>query len=168
MSNLFEFLNKDEQDFVVKFKDRDDLMLNVNCQKELGDAENDFCDKYYFYANIKNQNGDDLGLISFNIENKDYVFFGLIMVNKQFKTNGIGTKLVEFLEFAAQQRGIGTIIGDFDTDDPAAPIFYDKRGYKIIKTDDFEIVRKKIDTTKVDENVLIQGLQKLKEKPHQI
>ena len=163
MDNLFEFLNDEDQDFVVEFKDKKDFKLNVNCQKELGDAENDFCNKYYFSANMQNKNGDDLGLISFNIENNDYVFFGVVFVNSNSKNKGVGSKLVEFLEFVAQQKGIANIVGDFDTDDSAAAIFYEKRGYQIIKTNNYEIVQKSIDINNVNENVVVSGLKAQKQ-----
>lgn len=160
MNNLFDLLKDDETDFTIKFNNNDDISLNVNCEKEL---EDDSYLRYYFYATAENKQGQELGRISFNIENDEYVFFGVLLVDDKYGRKGVGSKLVEFMEYVAQQRGVSSIGGDFDPKDERAGMFYHKKGYKIIHIDDYDLVQKFIDIGKVNENISVDILPKEKQ-----
>lgn len=164
MSNFFDLFQKDETDLKVRFKDRQDLVLEVSCDKEKGGEDSEIEDLYYFCATALNKDNKEMGSLRFQIENDYYVFFCVIDVKDEFKSQGVGTKLVEFLEYAAQQKGLDNIVGDLDTDDKTAPIFYNKRGYNILHMDAVtDVVQKNIDITKVNDNIIVEGLEKEQE-----
>ena len=164
MSNLFDFLQKDETDLTVRFNDRQDLALKVSCDKEKGGEDSEVEDLYYFSVKALNKDNKEMGSLFFQIENDYYVFFCVIKVKDEFKSQGVGTKLIEFLEYAAQQKGLDNIVGDLDTDDKTAPIFYNKRGYNILHMDAVtDVVQKNIDITKVNDNIVVEGLEKEQE-----
>ena len=152
MDNLFDLLGNEESDFSVKFRDDDNISLKVNYSEEI---ENGDYERQYFSVNAVDRDNHQMGLISFNIENKEYVFFGVLLVFKEFARQGVGSKLVEFMEYVAQQGNVSTIRGDYDPEDDRAEKFYNKNGYKIVHIDDYDMVEKCIDVTKHNDNISV-------------
>ena len=152
MDNLFDELGSEDRDFDVSFLDNDNITLRVSYSQEV---ENDDYTRQYFSVNAVDKEGHNLGLISFNVENGEYIFFGVLLVFKEFGRQGVGSKLVEFMEHVAQQSGVSIIRGDFDAEDNRAEKFYNKKGYKIVHIDDYDMVEKCIDTTKLNDNISI-------------
>jgi ribosomal protein S18 acetylase RimI-like enzyme len=66
-----------------------------------------------------------------HIGNSEEIYIDFIATNPEFRSTGIGTKLIEFIR---GDLGYRTIILDVMTKNPRAKKFYERMGFKVIKT----------------------------------
>lgn len=110
----------------VVFKDRKDFYLNITC-----DDLNDFYTvKALSFAEVL------LGAMTFKTKQENYckkIWLYKIETFGEHQQKGVGTKLINFLEFFAQQNGVRFIEGKYYPENDRTKSFYEHRGYSIEK-----------------------------------
>ena len=66
-----------------------------------------------------------------HISNPEDIYIDFIATNPEYRSTGIGTKLIEFIR---SDLGHRTIILDVMTKNPRAKKFYERMGFRVIKT----------------------------------
>ncbi len=120
----------------------------------------------YYVIKILNKNGT-MGYLTFKIKHESYaniIWLNKIETYKKFAHQGVGTALIQLLEYFAYKNNINYIEGKFYPDNEYAKPFYEKYGYKIEKEYYETFVSKRLEFDKIKKEIepnLIKDITKV-------
>ncbi len=125
-------------------------MLRSIYQKEIVVGyESDYLNRFFNDSEdrviIAELNNTVIGYISVELkrENVPFAYLDDFCVQKEYRSRGIGTKLLQLSEIYANENGITDILLHVETANLSAQKLYKKNGYEILKTDGSRILMKK-------------------------
>ena len=125
-------------------------MLRSIYQKEIVVGyESDYLNRFFIDSEdrviIAELNNTVIGYISVELkrENVPFAYLDDFCVQKEYRSCGIGTKLLQLSEIYANENGITDILLHVETANLSAQKLYKKNGYEILKTDGSRILMKK-------------------------
>ena len=143
-------------------KAHDDISFDVNYSYGCFALDDELFEyDHSFSAKAKNQAGQTLGIVMFNIKPDKTVYLDQIEVDKKFKRQGVGTKLLEFVEYVAKEFGANRIEG-IHRKSAENILFYAKNGYEMFKKGDSNFVRKNLDLNKSYDNFVVSNVERVK------
>ena len=94
-----------------------------------------FDDDDFFCLSLFNDEYEELGYLTFKAKSKPYrhIYINKIKNKSSQQRKGIGSALIQALEFIAYVKNIPQIEGKFYPENEYAKPFYEKHGYKIQK-----------------------------------
>ena len=125
-------------------------MLRSIYQKEIVVGyESDYLNRFFIDSEdrviIAELSNTVIGYISVELkrENVPFAYLDDFCVQKEYRSRGIGTKLLQLSEIYANENGITDILLHVETANLSAQKLYKKNGYEILKTDGSRILMKK-------------------------
>lgn len=122
----------------------------------------------YYTIKIMNENST-MGYLTFKIKREGYnnsIWLNKIETYKKFAHQGVGTALIQLLEYFAYKNNLQYIEGKFYPDNEYAKPFYEKYSYKIEKEYYETFVSKWLDFDKIKKEIepnLIKNTKKLQQ-----
>lgn len=184
MGQLCEMLNKTMTDFVVidksdssytlqahyfydgehlKGENSDNIFLEVNHSYGcFALDENLFEYNHSFIAKAKNNQNQTIGGVMFDIKTDKSVYLVEIDVDEKYQRKGIGTKMLDFVEYVARDFGATCIKGIRRKDNPNNILFYVKNGYKVQDNKDSSSIEKKLNYKRTFDNFEIVNVKRIK------
>ena len=138
--------------------EREDSFFGVNC---FALDENLFEYSHSFIAKAKNKQGQTIGGVMFDINTDKSVYLLEIDVDESFQRKGIGTKLLDFVEYIAQDFGATIIKGLRRKNNPNNIFFYQKNGYKMQDSNDSSSIEKQLNNKRAFDNFEIANVHKV-------
>ncbi len=126
-----------------------EMLRSIYQTEKVNGYESDYL--YRFFADSEDRiivaEFDDtvIGYISVELKREDVPFAYLddFCVQKEYRSRGIGTKLLQLSEAYINENGISDILLHVETANTSAQRLYKKIGYEILKTDGSRILMKK-------------------------
>ncbi len=126
-----------------------EMLRSIYQTEKVNGYESDYL--YRFFADSEDRiivaEFDDtvIGYISVELKREDLPFAYLddFCVQKEYRSRGIGTKLLQLSEAYANENRVSDILLHVETANTSAQRLYKKMGYEILKTDESRILMKK-------------------------
>lgn len=113
-----------------------------------------YLDGSQYKISAKDLNGKVLGFANFKKLNKDEIWLYQIATFSEFQNNGIGSSILDILDFWTCDLGCKKILGKFSPSTMYAENFYYKNGYKIYQVNYCLILEKNIDKKTILKNTI--------------
>ena len=126
------------------------MLFTIYKNPEIKGYEKGYLDRFFsdlqdciFVAEL---NGSVIGYISINANNdtKQYLYIDDFCVHKDYRSKGIGTKLLNMVEDYAKEIKVLDICLHVENSNTLAKKLYDRNGYNIFKVDGTRILMNKI------------------------
>ncbi len=126
-----------------------EMLRSIYQTEKVNGYESDYL--YRFFADSEDRiivaefDNTVIGYISIELKREDVPFAYLddFCVQKEYRSRGIGTKLLQLSEAYINENGISDILLHVETANTSAQKLYKKNGYEILKTDGSRILMKK-------------------------
>ncbi len=126
-----------------------EMMRSIYQTEEVNAYESDYL--YRFFDNSENRiivaefENTVIGYISVELKREDVPFAYLddFCVQKEYRSRGIGTKLLLLSESYSNENGISDILLHVESANTSAQRLYERNGYEILKIDGSRILMKK-------------------------
>ena len=126
-----------------------EMLRSIYQMEKVNGYESDYL--YRFFADSEDRiivaefDNTVIGYISIELKREDVPFAYLddFCVQKEYRSHGIGTKLLQLSEAYANENGISDILLHVETANTFAQRLYKKNGYEILKADGSRILMKK-------------------------
>ena len=126
-----------------------EMLRSIYQTEKVNGYESDYL--YRFFADSEDRiivaefDNTVIGYISIELKREDVPFAYLddFCVQKEYRSRGIGTKLLQLSEAYINENGISDILLHVETANTSAQRLYKKNGYEILKTDGSRILMKK-------------------------
>ena len=162
---LFDNLEKDIYSFDVNFADKPELTLKVVYRYENLNLDDELFERRHFFdaeAYLDYVDASPVGTLSFEIRPSKLVFLDEISVAKEFRRQGIGSKMLEFMENVVKEKDCTMVGGIYSALSSHNKRFYKKNGYKIYnKSPDAQFISKNITDDVLTDNVIYSNLEKV-------
>lgn len=107
-----------------------------------------------YKISAKDLDGKSLGFANFKKLSDDEIWLYQIATFSEFQNNGIGSSILDILDFWACDLGCKKILGKFSPSTMYAENFYYKNGYKIYQMNYCLVLEKNIDKNTVLKNTI--------------
>lgn len=132
-----------------------EMLQTIYSKDNVDGYEDGYLDKFFDQREdwicVGEVNGSVVAYLSIEVhhEQEDFLYLDDLSVSRQYRNNGIGTKLIQIAEAFAKETGISTILFHVEKSNTSAFKLYQRLGFSILSDEGtrFKMVKRLLNLT---------------------